>query len=257
MISNAQSTANSASSTASSAYNLASSASSSASAANSNANSVSSALAAYKQDCKDGKTEINGGCITTGYIDSSCIKTDYLTTAAYSSGWTIQGNSEYPDASYICGNNGAQNNVVLKTGGGVAFACGMSGYSPGSNTTSCGARLQLYHDGQIHCTDITSGYIDCSGIDVGSYGVKVNGAQVITTSTISSYIPTSTNVTLNSSKTSVQYTSYGNITISSCSGYISEGSSGYGNIASTGWVKGKCATLQSQIDSLAAQIAAL
>ena len=69
------------------------------------------------------------------------------------SGWTIQGNPNYPDASYICGNTSKQNNVVLKTGGDVAFACGLPvGYKPGDSTE--GSALQLYHDGVVYCTRI-------------------------------------------------------------------------------------------------------
>ena len=40
----------------------------------------------------------------------------------------------------------------------------------------------------------------------------------------------------NSHKTKIQYTTMGNIRIDYCSGYIPETSTGYGNIAATGWV---------------------
>lgn len=223
MINNAQSSANSASSSASSAYSV--------------ANSASSALNAYKTACANGTTTISGGCITTGVIDAQFISTSYFTTQAAngSAGWTIKGHPTDSSASYICGNNSKENNVVLKTGGEVAFACGLTNYYVGNPTT--GANVQIYHGGNIQCKTI-------------------NWGTPITDLNIDSYIGSS-GVTLNSSSTTVSYTSYGNITISSANGYISEGTSGYGNIASTGWVKGKCSTLQSQIDALLARVEAL
>lgn len=44
------------------------------------------------------------------------------------------------------------------------------------------------------------------------------------------------NINFNSHKTKIQYTTMGNIRIDYCSGYIPETSTGYGNIAATGWV---------------------
>ena len=44
------------------------------------------------------------------------------------------------------------------------------------------------------------------------------------------------NINFNSYKTKIQYTTMGNIRIDYCSGYIPETSTGYGNIAATGWV---------------------
>ena len=44
------------------------------------------------------------------------------------------------------------------------------------------------------------------------------------------------NINFNSYKTKIQYTTMGNIKIDYCSGYIPETSTGYGNIAATGWV---------------------
>lgn len=111
------------------------------------------------------------------------------------SGWTIQGNPNYADASYICGNTNKRNNVVLKTGGGengVAFACGLpDGYRPGDSTA--GALLQLYHNGAIKA----SGRITCESyidseliigrqIAVGTYGY----VEYVATK---SDIPTNTN----------------------------------------------------------------
>jgi len=179
LISNAQSTANSAVSAASSAQSTANSASSSAS-------SVSSALAAYKKDCEDGKTTISGGCITTGLISAKCISADYFTTQAEngSAGWTIKKHSSADDASYICGNNAISNNVVLKTGGDVAFACGLpTSYYPGVSTT--GAKARIWHDGSVDCTGVSCGgeIISSSLIAANIYvGTEYSYSPVATTS---------------------------------------------------------------------------
>lgn len=46
-------------------------------------------------------------------------------------------------------------------------------------------------------------------------------------------------ISLNSPKIGITYTQYGNVKIENSTGYISEGSSGYGNIATVGYVKSK------------------
>jgi len=46
-------------------------------------------------------------------------------------------------------------------------------------------------------------------------------------------------IDLNSSKINVTYSSSGNVKIENCVGFISEGSSGYGNLATVGYVKSK------------------
>lgn len=46
-------------------------------------------------------------------------------------------------------------------------------------------------------------------------------------------------IELNSSKVKVVYSSVGNVKIENCQGFISEGSSGYGNLATVGYVKSK------------------
>ena len=46
-------------------------------------------------------------------------------------------------------------------------------------------------------------------------------------------------IDLNSSKINVSYSSAGNVKIENCGGFISEGSSGYGNLATVGYVKSK------------------
>lgn len=46
-------------------------------------------------------------------------------------------------------------------------------------------------------------------------------------------------IDLNSSKINVLYSSAGNVKIENCRGFISEGSSGYGNLATVGYVKSK------------------
>lgn len=121
----------------------------------------------------EGKTEINGANIMTRTITADAIVTDFITTAIdEGSGWTIFGNPYYADASYICGNNAKSNNVVLKTGGEVAFACGLTNYFPGNPTS--GATVQIYHNGNIVCK-------------------QINWGTPITTSNIDSYIVTETN----------------------------------------------------------------
>lgn len=171
MINNAQSTANSASSSASSA---------------------SSSLQAYKDACANGTTTISGGCIETGTLEASAIAADFFTTAGQSgSGWTIMRHPTSDGANYICGNDGEANNVVLKTAGAVAFACGLnSTYTPGMSTADAGATVQIYHNGDIKCADITVNYL------TANYGItchNINGYTPITTGNISSYIPTNTN----------------------------------------------------------------
>ena len=52
---------------------------------------------------------------------------------------------------------------------------------------------------------------------------------------------------LNSPSTYVDYTSVGNIKIESCQGFISEGSSSYGNIATVGYVKSKVSSSDKRI----------
>lgn len=114
----------------------------------------------------EGKTEINGANILTGTITASAISTDFFTTASKGAGWTIQGHPAASDAAYICGNNSKENNVVLKTGGDVAFACGLQGYYPGNPTT--GASVQIYHNGNIQCQRINWG-IPITDLDIGDY----------------------------------------------------------------------------------------
>lgn len=194
-------------------WDLINSAQSVASSASSSASYVSSALEAYKTAAENGETTIDGGCIKTGYIDSACIKTDYFTTQAAngSAGWTIKGHPTDSSASYICGNNSKENNVVIKTGGGtegVAFACGLaSGYTPGDSTE--GSALQLYHKGLIYCTRIKlndlgnykDGYIEApiiigESLKVGTYA---NSESVATQTWVDnnyankSEVPTNTN----------------------------------------------------------------
>ena len=127
--------------------------------ASSSASSASNKIDEYKEACKNGTTVINGGCIETGTLDADAISADFFTTASQGSGWTIckHPNPEVTDAAYIFGNNGTENNVVLKTGGDVAFACGFEGeYNPGDSTGTAGAKasIQIYHNGQIRCEDI-------------------------------------------------------------------------------------------------------
>lgn len=104
------------------------------------------------------------------------------------SGWAIQGNPNYSDASYICGNANKINNVVLKTGGDVAFACGLpTNYYPGMPTT--GAKARIWHDGSVDCTsfncsgEILAYSVIASGLFVGT---EYSNSPVATTSYVSS-----------------------------------------------------------------------
>lgn len=54
-------------------------------------------------------------------------------------------------------------------------------------------------------------------------------------------------IDLNSSKINVSYSSAGNVKIENCNGFISEGSSGYGNLATVGYVKSKVSSSDERI----------
>lgn len=106
---------------------------------------------------EEGSTEINGANIMTGTITADSISSEYFTTqmAGGTAGWTICKHPTSDEAAYIYGNNGTNDNVVLKTGGSVAFACGFTGdYEIGENTADAGATVQIYHDGQVRCNTI-------------------------------------------------------------------------------------------------------
>lgn len=61
------------------------------------------------------------------------------------------------------------------------------------------------------------------------------------------YFNPSSSISLNSSKIDVTYTSVGNVKIENCQGFISEGSSGYGNLATVGYVKSKVSSSDKRI----------
>lgn len=61
------------------------------------------------------------------------------------------------------------------------------------------------------------------------------------------YFNPSSSISLNSSKIDVTYSSVGNVKIEGASGYISEGSSGYGNLATVGYVKSKVSSSDKRI----------
>lgn len=132
----------------------------------------------------EGTTEINGANILTGTLTANAISTDFFTTASKYAGWTIQGHPTASDAAYICGNNSKENNVVLKTGGDVAFACGLEGYYPGNPTT--GATIQIYHNGNIQCQRINWG-IPITDLDIEDYIIS-NTNQITPTLTSSGNI---------------------------------------------------------------------
>lgn len=152
-------------------------------AANSNANSAWSNIEQFKDACANGTTVISGGCITTGLIEAQYINTEYFQVCASDgvSGWRILSHPEDDSANYICGNNGAGNNVVIKTGGGssgVAFACGLpEDYNPGDPTA--GSAIQLYHDGKIFCKTIR--FIDDEGKHDLSYADIMTGTPDLST----------------------------------------------------------------------------
>lgn len=54
-------------------------------------------------------------------------------------------------------------------------------------------------------------------------------------------------IDLNSSKINVSYSSAGNVKIENCGGFTSEGSSGYGNLATVGYVKSKTSSSDERI----------
>lgn len=94
-----------------------------------------------------GTVTIDGGNINAGTITA-----DQFGTMAEGTGWKITKHVSDDGANYICGYGGDYNgasNVVVKTGGDVAFACGMdSSYVPGKNTSEANAKVQVFHDGR-------------------------------------------------------------------------------------------------------------
>lgn len=92
--------------------------------------------------------------------------------------------------------------------------------------------------------DITDDSLSIDNLGDGT--VMIDGGIPITTANKDEYIGT----VLNSSDTRISYTSVGNINIMSASGYKAENDYKFGNIASTGWVQGKVATLNDAINKL-------
>lgn len=72
--------------------------------------------------------------------------------------------------------------------------------------------------------------------------LKVNGRSVVTDKTLNSYT------------TEISYTSVGNINVMSTNGYQAESGYKYGNIAATGWVQGKVASINSAISDLRTEL---
>lgn len=90
-------------------------------------------------------------------------------------GWVITKHPGDENANYIYGIRGSGNNLVIKTGGDVAFAAGLpEDYKPGDSTA--GSALQLYHDGKILISAINfkkedgtlSGWLDYGDIMSGT-----------------------------------------------------------------------------------------
>lgn len=147
----------------------ANSASSSASNAYTNANTAQQTIDQYKTALANGTTRINGGCIDTGSLSA-----DFITTAARGTGWNICKHQTDEGANYICGygrDYNGSSNVVIKTGGNVAFACGMDGYEVGSNTSSYGATIQLFHSGTIKCVSLETPSISATSISTSSLSI--------------------------------------------------------------------------------------
>ena len=61
------------------------------------------------------------------------------------------------------------------------------------------------------------------------------------------FAPVDKDISLNSSDVTVTYSSVGNVKIENCQGFISEGSSGYGNLATVGYVKSKVSSSDKRI----------
>lgn len=107
---------------------------------------------------------ITAGSVKAGGVTAESVSTDFFTTVANGNGWSIQKGGS-GNSSYICGSINSTNNIVVKTGGDVAFACGMSGYDVGDNTVNANSKLRLYHDGRIYASSsIQCGSVSCSGI---------------------------------------------------------------------------------------------
>lgn len=95
-----------------------------------------------------------------------------------------------------------------------------------------------------------------AGIDTnGNYEITTYGGNFVWNGNT---VLTMSNFTLdfNNPKTQITYTSVGNINIMSTNGYRAEQDYKYGNIASTGWVQGKVASLNDSISRLFDNLAA-
>ena len=142
--------------------------------------------------------------------------------------------------------NGSTNTIIEAGDSGVEV----------SASTSLGA-WQTYYG--------ASGITMRSGGDVAArLGIDTNGTLTITTYGGNllwngNTVLTSGNFTLdfNSPKTTIEYTSVGNIKVMSANGYMAESDYKYGNIAATGWVQGKVATLNTEISRAFENIAKL
>lgn len=133
---------------------------------------------------------------------------------------------------------------TLITPGSIFFS-----YSNGSSTYN-----YLFADINQYSDTFDDYGIDMMlGPDGNLQTARINGSTPITAANISSYLE-DTETTLNRSTTKVSYTSVGNINIMSTSGYQAESGYKYGNIASTGWVQGKVAGLNSSISDLRTEL---
>lgn len=150
----------------------------------------------------------------------------------------------YMSAGGLIFSAGSQSAGTLITPGSIFFT-----YSTGSSTYN-----YLFADINQYSNSFDDYGIDVMlGPDGNLQTARINGSTPITAANISSYIGDN-GTTLNSSATKVSYTSVGNINIMSANGYQAESGYKYGNIAATGWVQGKVASLNSSISNLRTEL---
>lgn len=113
-------------------------------------------------------------------ITSDMVATNFFTNVANGNGWTIIRKNA---SSYICGTLADSNNVVMKTGGSVAFACGLDNYDVGNSTVEANGKVRVYHDGRLYCSNVAT----VNSLKVSSSSATVNDNDVIHTGNYGSY----------------------------------------------------------------------
>lgn len=118
-----------------------------------------------------------------------------------------------------------------------------SGNIGGFTITSDGLSNNQYYGTKIFGNNIKTGVIyGYDSLRLGSPTSKERIEMYTTNGGIyinNEYFNPTDSISLNSPKIGITYTQYGNVKIENSTGYISEGSSGYGNIATVGYVKSK------------------